>query len=41
MAGMTTVSVSTDTWKRLNRAKKPRESFDDVLQRLMREEGSA
>ncbi|WP_449405013.1 DUF7557 family protein [Halorussus pelagicus] len=40
MAEMTTVSVSADTWKRLNRAKEPGETFDDVLQRLI-SEGSA
>ncbi|WP_134671696.1 DUF7557 family protein [Halorussus marinus] len=40
MEDMTTVSVSADTWKRLNRAKEPGESFDEVLQRIMNEEES-
>jgi predicted CopG family antitoxin len=33
----TTVQVSTDTWKTLNRRREPGESFDDVLQKIIEE----
>ena len=32
---VTTVKVSTDTWKRLNRRKGPGDSFDDVIEQLL------
>lgn len=33
--GMTTVAVAEDNWERLNRLKRPGESFDDVIGRLL------
>jgi hypothetical protein len=34
----TTVQVSTETWKALNRRREPGESFDDVLQSILEAE---
>jgi len=34
---ITTIKVSRDTWKELNREKEPGDSFDDVLRRLLAE----
>jgi predicted CopG family antitoxin len=31
----TTIEVADETWTALNRRKKPGESFDDVVQRLI------
>jgi predicted CopG family antitoxin len=33
--GTTTVTVSVETWKELNRRKDPGESFDSVIQDLI------
>lgn len=33
--GMTTVAVAEENWERLNRLKRPGESFDDVIGRLL------
>ena len=34
---VTTVKVSTDTWKRLNQRKEPGDSFDEVISKLLDE----
>jgi predicted CopG family antitoxin len=36
--GNTTVQVSNETWKALNRRREPGESFDDVLQKILEHE---
>lgn len=36
--GETTLQVSRETWKRLNRRKEPGESFDDVINGLLADE---
>jgi predicted CopG family antitoxin len=37
MADVTTIEVSTETWKELNQRKEPGDSFDDVIQRMLDE----
>jgi predicted CopG family antitoxin len=37
MADITTIEVSTDTWKQLNQMKEPGDSFDDVVSDLLDE----
>ncbi|PSQ19576.1 hypothetical protein BRD00_01560 [Halobacteriales archaeon QS_8_69_26] len=32
---ITTIQVSSDTWRELNSRKEPGDSFDDVIQRLL------
>ncbi len=34
----TTIEVTDDTWKRLNRRKSPGESFNDVIQGMLEED---
>ncbi|MDJ1434243.1 antitoxin VapB family protein [Halostagnicola sp. A-GB9-2] len=36
---ITTVQISTETWRELNGRKNPGETFDDVIQRLLEEGG--
>lgn len=36
--GNTTVQVSNETWKALNRRREPGESFDDVLQKILEQQ---
>lgn len=37
MAETTTIEIKSNTWKELNRRKEPGDSFDDVVQRLLRQ----
>lgn len=39
MSSETRVRVSEDTWMRINRARKPGESMNDALQRLLNDDG--
>ena len=40
--GDTTIQISRETWARLNAEKEnPGDSFDDVIQRLLAEDGSS
>lgn len=32
---VTTIQISTETWRELNRRKEPGQSFDDVIQDLL------
>jgi predicted CopG family antitoxin len=35
MADVTTIEISVDNWRELNRMKDPGDSFDDVISRLL------
>lgn len=35
---VTTVKITYETWKRLNKMKEPGDSFDDVIQRLFEQQ---
>jgi predicted CopG family antitoxin len=39
MAEGTNIRVDDDTWQRLNARKQPGDSFNDVLERLLKETG--
>lgn len=34
---VTTIQISVETWRELNRRKEPGQSFDDVIQELLSE----
>jgi predicted CopG family antitoxin len=35
---VTTIKVKGETWKRLNQLKEPGDSFDEVIQKLLKED---